>query len=111
MIRVASITPDEYVKKWPTTATHEDVVLLDVREHEELQVAALPFAKHCPMGQIPGRISELDATKTFVVMCHSGFRSMQVAAYLAGHGFERVMNLTGGIDAWSREVDPALPRY
>ena len=111
MATVASITPSEYVERWPVTEAHDDVILLDVREAAELLVAALPFAQHLPMGQIPRRLSELDSDKTFVVMCHSGFRSLQVAHYLASQGFERVVNLTGGIDAWSREVDPALPRY
>lgn len=111
MANVAGITPSEFVKRWPLAQPHDDVVLLDVREPVELRIAAVQFARHMPMSTIPAQLSELDASKTFVIMCHSGFRSMQVATFLASRGFGSVMNLTGGIDAWSREVDPAIPRY
>jgi rhodanese-related sulfurtransferase len=106
-----SLTPLEYAGRWPTASAAADAVLLDVREAAELAIAAIPFAQHIPMGEVPGRSSELDKNKTIVVMCHSGMRSMQVARYLRAHGFARVMNLTGGIDAWSQQIDNSIPRY
>jgi rhodanese-related sulfurtransferase len=63
------------------------------------------------MGDIPSRLTELDPEAEWVVVCHHGIRSAQVAIYLARAGFDRVSNLTGGIDAWALEVDPAMPRY
>jgi rhodanese-related sulfurtransferase len=63
------------------------------------------------MGQIPARIDELDSEQTIVVMCHSGGRSAQVATYLSQQGFASVFNLDGGIQAWSRSVDPTIPEY
>ena len=85
--------------------------LLDVREVWEVQMASIAGAANIPMGEIPARLSELDPGKETVVVCHHGIRSAQVAVYLARRGFERVINLIGGIDAWSREADPAVPRY
>ncbi|HLW72048.1 MAG TPA: rhodanese-like domain-containing protein [Candidatus Binataceae bacterium] len=87
------------------------ITVLDVREHEELRIAALPGAVHIPMGEIPSRLTELDPDVELVVVCHHGMRSAQVAQYLARTGFERVSNLSGGIDEWSATVDPATPRY
>ena len=63
------------------------------------------------MLEIPARLSELDGTRPVVVMCHSGQRSRQVARFLAAQGFGQVFNLSGGITAWSQEVDPSIPRY
>jgi rhodanese-related sulfurtransferase len=63
------------------------------------------------MGDIPSRLTELDPDNEWVVVCHHGVRSAQVAMYLARMGFERVSNLNGGIDAWSLTADPATPRY
>jgi rhodanese-related sulfurtransferase len=85
--------------------------ILDVREPWEVQMASMPGAANIPMGEIPARLSELDSRRETVVICHHGIRSAEVAVYLARRGFERVINLAGGIDAWSREVDPAVPRY
>jgi rhodanese-related sulfurtransferase len=86
-------------------------LILDVREPEEVGWAAFPDATHIPMGEIPGRLSELDPQRETVVVCHHGVRSAQVAGYLASLGFARVLNLTGGIDAWSVTVDSTVPRY
>jgi rhodanese-related sulfurtransferase len=88
-----------------------DVVVLDVREPQELAVAALDDVVHIPMGQIPGRVAELPRDRDIVVLCHMGVRSERVTAFLRASGFERAVNLAGGIDAWSREIDPAVPRY
>jgi rhodanese-related sulfurtransferase len=85
--------------------------ILDVREPEEVALAAFPDATNIPMGDIPSRLSELDPDRETIVVCHHGIRSAQVAIYLARMGFERVINLAGGIDAWSVAADPAVPRY
>jgi rhodanese-related sulfurtransferase len=86
-------------------------LLLDVRENWEREIAHLTGDRHIPMGEITHRKHELDPQQEIVVYCHHGGRSAQVAHYLAQQGYERVINLVGGIDAWSREVDISLPRY
>lgn len=87
------------------------IVILDVREPGEIAIAPFPGAIHIPMGEFPSRSGELDPAQEVVVVCHHGLRSAQVAAYLAHLGFEQVINLAGGIDAWSVAVDAELPRY
>jgi len=89
-------------------------VLLDVREGWELQTAsAQPEGLdlvHMPMQTIPARLDELDKSRPIACLCHHGSRSMQVAAFLAQHGFQ-VANVSGGIHAWSVQVDPTIPVY
>ena len=90
-------------------------VLLDVREAWELQTARLdlPGARtlHIPMSTLPARLDELDRTQPILGLCHHGVRSQQCVAFLQRQGFDAVYNVAGGIDAWSREVDPAVPQY
>lgn len=86
-------------------------LLLDVREAWELEIARLPEALHIPMAQVPARLGELDRRRDVVVMCRSGGRSLNVARFLDAQGFPSVANLTGGILAWRRDVDPALATY
>jgi rhodanese-related sulfurtransferase len=92
-----------------------DGVVLDVREPAELQVASIKAAGfelvHVPMNEIPGRLAQLDPKRAVACLCHHGGRSQRVAMFLAAQGFERVGNIAGGIDAWSRELDPSVPRY
>ncbi|MHB8862596.1 MAG: rhodanese-like domain-containing protein [Pirellulaceae bacterium] len=85
--------------------------LLDCREPQEWEYCHLAGARHIPIGQIPWRCSELDATRPIVVYCHHGMRSQAVCEFLIQRGFSDVANLTGGIDAWSCSVDPRVPRY
>lgn len=87
------------------------VFVLDVREPFEVFLASFPGATHIPMRDIPSRLAELDREREIVVVCHHGVRSALVAMHLARIGFERVLNLSGGIDAWSETADPATPRY
>jgi sulfur-carrier protein adenylyltransferase/sulfurtransferase len=95
-----------------TLGVHEPVpVLLDVREAPEVSFATLPDAVHIPIGQLPERLGELDPTRPLVVYCHHGVRSSRALGMLERSGFARVRHLTGGIDAWSVQVDPELPRY
>ena len=86
-------------------------LLLDVREDWEYAIAHLPGSLLIPMGQIPGRYESLPRDRPVVVYCHHGMRSAQIVTFLSSRGFTQVHNLTGGIDAWATEVDPALPRY
>lgn len=86
-------------------------LVLDVREPWELSLAALPDVLNIPMAQIPDRLDELEREREIVVLCHHGSRSFQVAAFLQQNGFVSVINLAGGIDAWSREVDGSVPLY
>jgi len=86
-------------------------VLLDVREPWEYAQVHVEGSLHIPMGQIPDRLGELNSAHTYVVMCHHGGRSQQVANYLGSQGFHQVSNLAGGIDAWAATLDPLLPRY
>lgn len=87
------------------------LTLLDVREDEEVALCALPGHVHIPMNLIPLRHNELPDDAPIVVYCHHGMRSLYSAMYLAKTGFEEVYNLQGGIDAWSQQIDPNLPRY
>ncbi|HEV2109720.1 MAG TPA: rhodanese-like domain-containing protein [Gammaproteobacteria bacterium] len=89
----------------------DQAVLLDVREPWEYAQVHVEGSLHIPMGQIPDRLAELNSAHNYVVMCHHGGRSQQVAAYLDSRGFRQVANLTGGIDAWAETLDPRLPRY
>lgn len=86
-------------------------VLLDVREPWEVATCALPGITAIPMSQIPARSEELDPDDEIVCICHHGARSAHVAMFLASRGFTRVANLSGGVDAWARQVDPSMPTY
>ena len=95
-----------------TALAGEDApILLDVREPWELEVASVPGALHIPMGSVPSRLQELPEDRRIAVLCHSGQRSYQVAMFLEAQGYDDVANVDGGIDRWSVEVDPTIPRY
>ena len=105
---VGEITPGELSER---IARGDDFELLDVREPFEWAIARLPGARHIPLGALPDRLRELDPARETIVYCKSGMRSMAAATQLAGAGFARVANLTGGISRWSAEVDSSVPRY
>jgi rhodanese-related sulfurtransferase len=90
-------------------------LLLDVREPWEFELAAIRIdglrTLNLPMNMIPQRLAELDAAQPVVCICHHGMRSAQVVDFLERQGFATVYNLAGGIDAWSQQVDPGVPRY
>lgn len=86
-------------------------LLVDVREPWEHEIARIEGAVLIPMGEIPARLNDFDPDREVVVVCHHGVRSAQIASLLASAGIKQVSNLAGGIDAWSREVDPSVPRY
>ena len=96
---------------WLADSQREPPVLLDVREPVEFEYCVIAGSISMPMGEVPARQQEIDPEQDLVCICHHGVRSMQVAAFLERAGCERVFNLTGGIDAWSREVDPSVPVY
>ncbi len=89
----------------------EKLQLLDVREEWEFSICQIEGSRNVPMAQIPAAVQDLDPTTATVVICHHGMRSAQVADYLERCGFETVINLEGGIDAWAREIDPNMPTY
>lgn len=97
----------------------ERLAVLDVREDDERELCAIAVPGdavdlHVPMGQVPARFDEIAAAASegpLVVYCHLGMRSMVVARWLAARGVAGLHNLDGGIDAWSVDVDPSLPRY
>jgi rhodanese-related sulfurtransferase len=90
----------------------DDFLLLDVREPWEFETARIDGAKLMPMGDVPTRAhQELDPEGLIVVICHHGVRSMNVTAWLRQQGFEKAQSMRGGIDAWSRSVDPKVPVY
>lgn len=90
-------------------------LVLDVREPWELQTASVRADGFelvaIPMGELPTRLDELNPARPIACLCHHGARSLRVAAFLQHNGYEQLANITGGIDAWSHENDPAVPRY
>ncbi|HEX8458073.1 MAG TPA: rhodanese-like domain-containing protein [Pyrinomonadaceae bacterium] len=103
-----TISPAEFAER---AARGERVRLIDVREPEEFELARVEGAELLPLSRFSEWAGTLDAEEEIVVMCHHGIRSAQVCAYLAGQGFTKMSNLAGGIERWSREVDPHVPRY
>jgi rhodanese-related sulfurtransferase len=89
----------------------EAITVIDVREDWELQISKLDFALHILMYDIPDSLEQIPRDKPVVIMCHVGGRSSQVATWLHVQGYTNVLNLTGGINGWAREVDPSLTRY
>jgi rhodanese-related sulfurtransferase len=90
-------------------------VLLDVREPWEIATARIELdgaaSVTVPMQQIPARLAEIDRNQPILALCHHGMRSQQVALFLDRQGYPTVYNITGGIDAWSHQIDPSVPVY
>jgi rhodanese-related sulfurtransferase len=104
------IAPREVADRLKSRET--GLILLDVREPWEFATAQIAGSKLMPMGEIPSRVfQEMDPEAHIVTVCHSGVRSLNVAAWMRNQGFEKVQSLSGGIDSWSREIDPTVPRY
>jgi rhodanese-related sulfurtransferase len=85
--------------------------LIDVREPDEWEICRLPRAELRPLEEIATWAQGLDRSERLVVYCHHGIRSLYAALYLSGRGFTDVVNVRGGLDAYSVEADPQLPRY
>jgi rhodanese-related sulfurtransferase len=107
------------MREWLASQADARPLILDVREPWETHTASVqPLADAAsfdvlfmPMQSIPQRLNELPQDRTIACLCHHGMRSQQVAAFLQRQGFEQVINIAGGIDAWSRELDPSVAAY
>ena len=104
----AEITAPELERE---RARRPDLVLVDVREPREAEIAHIAGARLIPLRELPGRLAELSGHGDIVTLCHHGPRSLKAREILKGAGFSSVRSLAGGIDAWAREVDPEVPRY
>jgi rhodanese-related sulfurtransferase len=107
--------PDWLQQAADPTAPQTLPVVLDVREPWELQTASVKpdgfELVAMPMRSVPARFAELDRDRPIACLCHHGARSAQVVQFLEGQGFTRVVNIHGGIHAWSQERDPGVPVY
>ena len=103
-----TLTPKEFGER---ARGGEDLLLVDVREPEEYELARVEGARLLPLSLFNEWAPTLDPERPTVFLCHHGIRSAQVCAYLARQGFEKIYNLSGGIDRWSLEIDPSIPRY
>ena len=93
--------------------TREDLALVDVREVDEHGIARIEGAQLVPLSVFASRLGDLEARadERMVILCHHGQRSLQAAVFLREQGFADVKSMAGGIDAWSRAIDPTVPRY
>jgi rhodanese-related sulfurtransferase len=91
----------------------QEFLLLDVREEHEYAIARIDGSMLLPMSRLRDRVGDLEEhrDRLIVVHCHHGGRSMQVTQALRNNGFEKVQNMAGGIDQWSEQIDPSVPRY
>jgi adenylyltransferase/sulfurtransferase len=105
---IPEISPHELKRR---TDAGEPFELIDVREPFEYEIARIDGAKLIPLGEITERLNELSGEQPIIVHCHSGKRSAQAVGLLLQHGFTKVYNLEGGIDAWSDQIDPNVPKY
>lgn len=105
---IPEMSPGEFVRR---RDGGENLLLLDVREPYEIEIASVPGALHIPMAQVPERLAEIDRDREVVVLCRSGGRSLRVAMFLKQEGYPRVANLSGGILRWGEELDPSLQAY
>ena len=93
-------------------STDQPPLLLDVREPWEYNTAHIEGSTLIPMNEIPGRAhQELDEEAPILVLCHHGARSLSVANWLRQQGFDKAQSIAGGIDAWTRQIDPTIPLY
>lgn len=107
--QIEEITPTELKRR---RDAGEDLQVIDVREQREYDYAQIPNSKLIPLGEIVNRMSEIDENRETVVSCHHGSRSAQAIFLLTRAGFKgTLLNHKGGIDAYSNEVDPNVPKY
>jgi sulfur-carrier protein adenylyltransferase/sulfurtransferase len=104
----AEITPQELRRE---RGRKPNLILLDVREPREAEIASIEGSQLVPLRELPRAISSLPAHAEIVTLCHHGTRSLKACELLKGAGFDNVRSLSGGIDAWSREIDAGVPRY
>ncbi len=99
------------LQEWLSDSTRTPPVLLDVREPWEFATCHIPQAVSMPMSTLPARYLELNRTADIVMICHHGARSFQSGLFLENAGFDAITNLQGGVAAWARTVDSAMPTY
>lgn len=102
------ITPNE-VKQFMDTGTIFSLV--DCREPDEYEKCRIDLARLIPLSTIPDRVEELEGSDRLIVYCHLGVRSLRAANWLRRNGIANAQSMSGGIDAWSTEIDPKTPRY
>ncbi|KAA9333705.1 rhodanese-like domain-containing protein [Adhaeribacter soli] len=106
---LSEITPKQLKEK---LAAGENLQLIDVREPDEFEICKIEASQLIPLGEIPGRVGEVDKTRPVVVICHHGFRSAQAIQYLSQRfGYDNLLNLKGGIHEWALQVDPGMQVY
>ena len=112
---IVQIRPGQLTAWLQSTDASGPPLVLDVREPHELQIAAIRpdgfTLLTIPMGSVPARLAELDPEQPIACLCHHGGRSMQVASFLMARGFTQLVNVAGGIHAWSAELDSSIPTY
>ena len=98
------------VKELNAKLVNNEVVLIDVREQDELEICSIEKAVHAPMNNIPSSIDQFDKETIYAIMCQSGIRSHIVSFYLQKIGFN-VMNVEGGINEWANVIDGSMKKY
>ncbi len=105
------IAVDELARRRDISVEDQALAVLDVREPWEVEICRLPDSINIPLALLPGQLGTLPRHGTLVVLCHHGMRSEQAAHWLRANGVANAVNLTGGIDAWARLVDPSMRIY
>ncbi|MBU6367198.1 MAG: HesA/MoeB/ThiF family protein [Gemmatimonadetes bacterium] len=105
---IDQLSPTEVAARLAADPT---LTLVDVREGWEVELARVPGSVHIPLRELPGRVGELDPSRPYAMLCHHGMRSEMAASWLVAQGFRNVVNVAGGIEAWSAEVDAGIPTY
>jgi rhodanese-related sulfurtransferase len=111
MTESLEVTPQDVQNQW---VAGKPLVLIDVRQPEEFALTRIEGSQLVPMGSVPGELQRLEGLadeQSLMVICHHGVRSLQVVSWLRARGVENCFSVAGGIDRWSLEVDPAVPRY
>lgn len=99
------------LKAWLDDPARPQPYLLDVREAWEYNLCHIEGAELMPLQSVPARMAELNPDREIVVICHHGVRSHHAARFLEQNGFNNIINLSGGVDGWAKEADPAMPVY
>lgn len=105
---IDQLSVDDLKKKFDAG---EKIVLVDVRQANELDICKIDGAIHIPLHELTQRVGELDPSSEIVMQCHHGGRSQRAAEFLVSQGFRNVANLAGGIEAWAVHIDPNMARY
>ena len=106
---MVQLSPQQVLNHLQTAAIKP--ILLDVREPSEFEFCAIEGSINIPLARIPQAVAQLDPEQEYVLICHHGRRSQRAGEFLAEHGFEKLINLAGGIEDWACNVAPGMPRY